>query len=293
MGASVLWLLGPIRPPEISHLPRAMARPRHVPGGLSAPGWHCSNSGLGAIPLPTTRTGSHISTGSSVSNMPTRAGLFITDWKNFIFTTSRNEVRSFSYGERCLFWLDNITLWPESGCRRSMLYLDLFAQGRCDGFPQVAGRENSRGPSIFCGSSTPRLTRRSSGGIQTHRGGIGRRGQCLAPNYVGGLGLRHGVGMGWMHDHTLPTLLDPIHLPVSSQSTHLPHALRLHREYSLLPLSHDEVVHGKGSSSGRNARRRVPRFANLRLLFGYMYGPTGQKRCSSVAECSARCGSGT
>ena len=96
------------------------------------------------------------------------------------------------------------------------------------------------------------------------------------PTYVGGLGFGLKWDMGWMHD-TLEVFPERSHPPqVSPQPADVPHAVCLHENF-VLPLSHDEVVHGKGSLIGKMPGDEWQKFANLRLLFGYMYAQPGKK----------------
>jgi 1,4-alpha-glucan branching enzyme len=96
------------------------------------------------------------------------------------------------------------------------------------------------------------------------------------PGYVGGLGFGMKWDMGWMHD----TLNYISHNPIHRQYHHGELTFRMiyaFNENFVLPLSHDEVVHGKGSLLGRMPGDDWQKFANLRLLYGYMYGMPGKK----------------
>jgi 1,4-alpha-glucan branching enzyme len=96
------------------------------------------------------------------------------------------------------------------------------------------------------------------------------------PTYVGGLGFGMKWDMGWMHDTLLYMAKDPVH------RKHHHNLLTFRMLYAftenfVLPLSHDEVVHGKGSLLGKMSGDDWQKFANLRLLFGYMYGQPAKK----------------
>jgi 1,4-alpha-glucan branching enzyme len=96
------------------------------------------------------------------------------------------------------------------------------------------------------------------------------------PNYVGGLGFGLKWDMGWMHD----TLAYLAHDPIHRQYHHNLLTFRMlyaYHENFVLPLSHDEVVHGKGALIGKMPGDDWQRFANLRLLYGYMYTQPGKK----------------
>ena len=97
------------------------------------------------------------------------------------------------------------------------------------------------------------------------------------PTYLGGLGFGFKWNMGWMHD-TLAVLRRPTRCSASTTTTQLTFCLwYAFTENFVLPLSHDEVVHGKGSLIGKMPGDEWQQFANLRLLLGYMWGHPGKK----------------
>jgi 1,4-alpha-glucan branching enzyme len=96
------------------------------------------------------------------------------------------------------------------------------------------------------------------------------------PLYVGGLGFGLKWDMGWMHDTLQYMSRDPIHRK-HHQNELTFRQLYASAENFVLPLSHDEVVHGKGSLLGKMSGDEWQKFANLRLLFGYMYAQPGKK----------------
>jgi 1,4-alpha-glucan branching enzyme len=96
------------------------------------------------------------------------------------------------------------------------------------------------------------------------------------PTYVGGLGFDFKWDMGWMHDTLQYFARDPIYRRYEHHELTF-RQLYAFNENFVLPLSHDEVVHGKSSLAGKMAGDDWQKFANLRLLFAYMYGQTGKK----------------
>ena len=199
---------------------------------------------------------------------------FHPDWKSRIFNYGRHEVRSFLVSN-ALFWLDR---FHADGLRvdavASMLYLDYSRQ---DGewIPNVhGGRENLEAiqllkevnEAVYRDFPTAMTVAEES----TAWPGVSR------PTYAGGLGFGQKWMMGWMHDTLRYFGYDPIY----RQYHHNEITFSLVYAFSenfMLPLSHDEVVHGKGSLLGRMPGDAWRKFANLRLLFGYMYTHPGTK----------------
>jgi 1,4-alpha-glucan branching enzyme len=199
---------------------------------------------------------------------------FHPDWKSFIFNYGRNEVRSFLISS-ALFWLEQYHI---DGLRvdavASMLYLD-YSRKEGEWLPnQYGGKENVEAidflrrfnHEVYSAHSDVQLVAEESTAWP----------MVSRPAYVGGLGFGMKWDMGWMHD-TLKYMSEE---PIYRRYHHDHLTFRMLYAFSenfQLPLSHDEVVHGKGSLIGKMPGDEWQRFANLRLLFGYMYAQPGKK----------------
>jgi 1,4-alpha-glucan branching enzyme len=196
------------------------------------------------------------------------------DWDSFIFNYSRDEVRSFLISS-ALFWLDK---YHVDGLRvdavASMLYLD-YARKEGEWIPNAyGGKENLEAISLL-----RRLNEevyRSYPPVQTIAEESTAWPMVSRPTYVGGLGFGMKWDMGWMHDTLEYMSKDPIHRKYHHNKMTF-RMLYAFNENFVLPLSHDEVVHGKGSLLRKMPGDDWQKFANLRLLFGYMYAQPGKK----------------
>ena len=197
---------------------------------------------------------------------------FHPDWKSCIFNYGRNEVRSFLISN-ALFWLEH---YHVDGLRvdavASMLYLD-YSRAEGEWIPnEFGGNENTEAIS-FLKEFNETVYKEYPDTItiaeeSTAWTGVSR------PTFTGGLGFGQKWMMGWMHDTLSYFKHDPIH----RQYHHNEITFSLVYAFSenfMLPLSHDEVVHGKGSLIQRMPGDEWQRFANLRLLFGYMFTHPG------------------
>jgi 1,4-alpha-glucan branching enzyme len=196
------------------------------------------------------------------------------DWDSFIFNYGRHEVRSFLLSS-ALFWLDQYHI---DGLRvdavASMLYLD-YSRQEGEWIPNMfGGRENLEAIDFL---------RRFNAEVYKHHGDV----QTFAeestawpmvsrPNYVGGLGFGMKWDMGWMHDTLQYISKDPIHRKFHHNELTFRMIYAWHENF-VLPLSHDEVVHGKGSLLGKMPGDQWQKFANMRLLFAYMYAQPAKK----------------
>src|SRR6266567_234062 len=203
----------------------------------------------------------------------TRQG-FHPDWKTLIFNYGRAEVRSFLMSS-AMFWLGRYHI---DGLRvdavASMLYLD-YSRKEGEWIPnKFGGRENLEAIEFLRRFNLEAYKEHPD--IQTMAEESTSYPMVSRPVYLGGLGFGLKWDMGWMHD----TLDYFQHDPIFRQYHH--NALTFRMLYSfhenfVLPLSHDEVVHGKGSLLNKMPGDDWQKFANLRLLFAYMYAQPGKK----------------
>ncbi|HEX9235707.1 MAG TPA: 1,4-alpha-glucan branching protein GlgB [Actinomycetota bacterium] len=199
---------------------------------------------------------------------------FHPDWNSFIFNYGRGEVRSFLTSS-AMHWL---TAYHADGLRvdavASMLYLD-YSRQEGEWIPnRHGGRENLEAIE-FLRTMNSELYREHPD-IQTFAEESTAWPMVSRPTYVGGLGFGFKWDMGWMHDTLQYLSREPVHRKFHQGELTF-RQVYAGTENFVLPLSHDEVVHGKGSLIGKMPGDDWQKFANLRLLLGYMYAQTGKK----------------
>ncbi|NRS88910.1 1,4-alpha-glucan branching enzyme [Flavobacterium sp. 7E] len=212
--------------------------------------------------------------GSNLYEHPDRRKGYHPDWKSLVFNYGRNEVRSFLISN-ALFWLQH---YHVDGLRvdavASMLYLD-YSRKEGEWEPNIYGGNENLDTISFLKEFNEAVYANYEG-VQTIAEESTSFPMVSKPTSMGGLGFGMKWMMGWMHD-----TLDYFKKETVYRKYHQ-NELTFSMTYAfsenfMLPLSHDEVVHGKKSIAGRMPGDEWQKFANLRLLYGYMFTHPGTK----------------
>ncbi|MEI9864663.1 MAG: 1,4-alpha-glucan branching protein GlgB [Limisphaerales bacterium] len=196
------------------------------------------------------------------------------DWGTLIFNFGRNEVSNFLVAN-ALFWCERFHI---DGLRvdavASMLYLD-YSRKAGEWIPNAfGGRENLEAIEFL--KKFNHITHTEFPGVVTIAEESTAWPQVTRPPYIGGLGFSFKWNMGWMHDTLGYFKHEPIHRKYHQNDLTFA-MIYHHNENFVLPLSHDEVVHGKGSLITRMPGDDWQKFANLRTLLGYQWLFPGKK----------------
>lgn len=199
---------------------------------------------------------------------------FHPDWGSFIFNYGRHEVRSFLISN-AFYWLDKYHI---DGLRvdavASMLYLD-YSRKDGEWIPnQYGGKENIEAISFL--KQFNEAVYRFFPDVQTIAEESTAWTGVSRPVFDGGLGFGFKWDMGWMHDTLTYMRKDPVHRKYHQNDLTFRYLYAFTENFTL-PLSHDEVVHGKGSLMDKMPGDLWQRFANLRALYGYMFTAPGKK----------------
>ena len=254
-----------------------MARRRPSPASSTAaiaPGSACCSTGCRGISRPI-RTGSATSTAPTSTSTPTRGSGFHLDWNTLIYNYGRREVANFLLAN-ALFWLKRYHI---DGLRvdavASMLYLD-YSRAAGQWIPnEYGGNENLDAIALPAPAERARVRRGRRAPPRSPRNPPPGR-SVSRPTYLGGLGFGYKWNMGWMHDTLSYISEDPVYRKYHHHQLTFG-LIYAFSENFILPLSHDEVVHGKGSLLGKMPGDAWQKFANLRAYYGFMFGHPGKK----------------
>jgi 1,4-alpha-glucan branching enzyme len=212
--------------------------------------------------------------GSNLFEHPDRRKGYHPDWKSLVFNYGRNEVRSFLISN-ALFWLHH---YHVDGLRvdavASMLYLD-YSRNDGEWEPNIfGGRENLDTISFL--KDFNEAVYANYEGVQTIAEESTSFPMVSRPTFAGGLGFGMKWMMGWMHDTLHYFQKETVYRKYHQNELTFSMTYAFSENF-MLPLSHDEVVYGKHSIAGRMPGDEWQKYANLRLLYGYMFTHPGTK----------------
>ncbi len=194
------------------------------------------------------------------------------DWGTYIFDYGRTEVRNFLISN-ALFWLDRYHVDAlRVDAVASMLYRDY---SREDWSPNIFGGNENLEAIDLIKKTNEAIYSNFPGAFTIAEESTAFRG-VSAPTYDHGLGFMYKWNMGWMHDTLAYIQEDPVHRKYHHNRLTFSFMYAFSEHY-VLPLSHDEVVHGKGSLWDRMPGDEWQKAANYRLLLGHMFGHPGKK----------------
>jgi 1,4-alpha-glucan branching enzyme len=237
-------------------------------------------AGLGVIldwvpaHFPTDAHGlAHFDGGPLYEHADPRKG-FHPDWNTAIYDFGRKEVANFLYAS-ALYWIDR---YHVDGLRvdavASMLYLD-YSRKAGEWAPNAEGGNENRDAIAFLRRANELVYGLFPGAVTIAEESTAFAGVSKPTNF-GGLGFGFKWNMGWMHDTLEYMARDPIYRRWSHDKMTFG-LLYAFAENFILPISHDEVVHGKGSVVGKMPGDEWQRFANARAYYGFMWGHPGKK----------------
>jgi len=206
---------------------------------------------------------------------------FHPDWSSYIYNYGRPEVRSFLISN-AMFWLEKFHI---DGLRvdavASMLYLD-YSRKAGEWIPNEYGGNENIEAIVFLKEFNETVYGNFPDTVTIAEESTAWPG-VSKPTYLGGLGFGQKWMMGWMHDTLRYFENDPVHRKYHQNDITFS-IMYAFTENFMLPLSHDEVVHGKGSLIGRMPGDEWSKFANLRLMYAYMFAHPGTKLLFMGAE---------
>ncbi len=196
------------------------------------------------------------------------------DWNTLIYNYGRREVRNYLVAN-ALYWLEE---YHVDGLRvdavASMLYLD-YSREAGEWIPNKYGGNENLEAIDFIRTMNETVYGEHPGAMTVAEESTAWP-MVSRPVYIGGLGFGYKWNMGWMHDTLRYISKEPIHRRYHHDDLTFGLLYAFHENF-VLPLSHDEVVHGKGSIFGRMPGDRWQRFANMRAYYGFMWTHPGKK----------------